>query len=122
MQTIPDCLAEGILPPPLKKRRFTGDPTSNLDNETPSEPAPSDTAIRRAMQAILPDILESTVALLLPTLLQNQPEIKDLLAEMSRTSKVQRDLLQVAQSTQTGYDSLAVGALMQAPCTVGCLC
>lgn len=114
MQLIPDWMAEGGQPPPTKKRRTSGDPARPLSQEDPVEPVLPEQDVRKAMQAILPDLLQSAVAVLLPTLLQTQPEISGLLSDMSRTSKVQQELLRIAQATQTGYDSLAVGGLMHA--------
>ena len=114
VQTIPNSLAEGIVPPATKKRRVTGNLASSLGQADHFEPALSASDVQLAIQAILPDALQSAVALLLPALLQAQPEIQELLTEMSKTSNAQRDLVQVAQSTQTGYDSLAVGGSHQA--------
>ncbi|KAK9794643.1 hypothetical protein WJX73_007425 [Symbiochloris irregularis] len=107
-ELVPECLADGKLPPPSKRRRISGDLASALGQAASFEASLSESDLIAAIHAILPDALQRAVNALLPTVLQSQPEIKELLAELSKTSQSQRDLMQVATSTQTGFDALAV--------------
>ena len=110
LQLIPDSLAESQ-GPPKRPRLDSGAPAfqrTPFSRQLSLENAPEPSAVPRALELALPSALQGAVHKLLPTLLQSQPELQELLAETAGIKSLRQDVLAVSASSKDSLDSLTV--------------